>query len=71
MLDKFLDLLWKCKPLFKAFVWVDYTIRFKRFPKFIETTSVRDLLRINGLLFGFYSNRYFHGEKPEEYYCKP
>lgn len=46
MLDKFLGLLWKCKPLFKIFVWIDYVIRFKRFPKAIKLRDNRHQVRI-------------------------
>lgn len=57
MLKRFLlDLLFKYKPLFKLFIWIDhifYTIRNNS----IEIID-RDKLRINGHLCSFYSEVY-------------
>lgn len=50
----------------KIFVWLDYTIRYKKIPKSISLTHRKDLVCINGRLFGFYSKYYMHGECPEE-----
>ncbi len=46
----------------KIFVWFDYTIRHKRFPKSIELTNRIDVVKINKHLCGFYSKEFFHHE---------
>lgn len=52
----FVHLLFKCKPLFKAFVWIDYLIRVKRFPPKLELfENRRDIIVVNNRLLGFYS----------------
>lgn len=48
MLDKFLDLLFKCKPLFRAFVHIDYFIRYGRTFKYLQLCEDRfHIIRIN------------------------
>lgn len=48
--------------LWKAFIWLDYIIRYRKFPKFIELTDRKDIVRINGIRCGFYSKEYMHHE---------
>lgn len=48
MLDKFLDLLFKYKQLFKLFVHIDYFVRYRRFLKSLELTNNREyIIRTN------------------------
>lgn len=58
---KTISLVWK------LFVWIDWTIRAKRFPKSIELTDRRDIVRIDGILCGFYSKEFVHYEICEEF----
>ncbi len=55
MLDKFLDLLWKCKPLFKAFVWIDVLIHtnFTYIPYRIECDKTMDYIFIDEKRYTF------------------
>ena len=45
----------------KALVYVDYVIWKKKFPKSIELTHRKDLVKINGMLLGFYSKTFPRG----------
>ena len=66
MLDKFLDLLFKCKPVFKAFVWCDYVVRSNHMPYKIRLTNDRTCIIIENK-FGlcqtaFYKKSWRHYE---------
>lgn len=61
-----LTVLFKVKFLYKIFVFLDFIIRYCKIPKSIALTNKRDLVRINGYLFGFYSDFWMHGETPVE-----
>ncbi|AKK73667.1 hypothetical protein OK18_14595 [Chryseobacterium gallinarum] len=61
-----LTVLFKIKFLYKILVFFDFVCRYRRLPKSIALTDKRDLIRINGYLFGFYSNFWMHGETPVE-----
>lgn len=50
----------------RAFIWLDYLVRFGKFAKSIELTDRKDLVRINGTLCGFYSEEFEHYEICEE-----
>jgi hypothetical protein len=53
MLNKFLDLLWKCKPLFKLYVFLDFLFVVKRIPKSIVLGKDRWFHKINGRILHF------------------
>lgn len=50
------------KIFWKAFVWIDYIIRYGKTPKLIELTNRRDVVKINNHFCGFYSKEFFHHE---------
>ena len=54
------DLYWK------TFVWLDYSIRFKEIPKNIELTDIKNQVKINGILYGFYPGTGHHYEILQE-----
>ena len=65
-METFLDLLFKCKPLFKAFVWLDYVVRYREIPKSIELTDSREHIIVidkgTALMLAFYIKGFFHHE---------
>lgn len=61
-----MTVLFKVKFLYKIFVFIDFTIKYRKIPKSMVLTNKRDLVRVNGHLFGFYSDFWMHGEIPEE-----
>ena len=60
IMQKLFNICWK------KFVWLDFVLRYKELPKSIELTDRNDIVRINGVLSGFYSKDFAHGETPEE-----
>lgn len=65
-MNKFLNLLFKVKFLFKAFIWIDYIIRYKEQPKSIELTNNKNFIKVDGTLFVFYLKEFYHYEIIEE-----
>ncbi|CAM3766839.1 hypothetical protein ELOC111193_18635 [Elizabethkingia occulta] len=66
-MNKFLNLLFKIKPLFKAFIFLDYLIRFKKLPpKFNLTNNKNEIImsnnKIGKVLCAFYMDEYFQYE---------
>ena len=58
---RLLDLLFKYKPLFRLFVWIDYLLHVIKYNS-IQLTSERDKIRINDFLCGFHSNVFMEYE---------
>lgn len=50
----------------RAFIWLDYLVRYGKSLKSIELTDRKDLVRIDGALCGFYSKEFEHYEICEE-----
>ncbi|ALU26528.1 hypothetical protein AS202_10350 [Myroides odoratimimus] len=73
MRNKFLDLLWKCKPLFKLYVFLDYLFVVKRIPKTILLGKDRYFLKVNGdtLYFNPYNMLHYSIYDNIEYMSKP
>lgn len=53
-MNKFLDLLFKVKFLFKTFIFVKYIKQFKSIPKSIKLTTNKNQPLVNGYLSAFY-----------------
>lgn len=53
-MNKFLDLLFKVKFLFKAFIFYKYIKQFKSIPKSIKLTTNKNQPVINNYLSAFY-----------------
>lgn len=64
-----LDLLFKCKPLFKLYVWIElimHGIKYTTLNKTVELTDIRDEIRIDGILCGFNSDIFMQFEEISE-----
>lgn len=62
-MNKFLDLLFKVKLLFKTFIWLDYIIRSRKIPsKFILTNNKNEIIfyhkTYGKVLTAFYKNNF-------------
>ncbi|EHO05421.1 hypothetical protein HMPREF9714_03359 [Myroides odoratimimus CCUG 12901] len=67
MLNKFLDLLWKCKPLFKLYVFLDFTFRKQRVPKWLKLRKSRYFVNINGQILYFDPKSFTHYANHDHY----